>query len=54
MRELGNEMQLVEEFKQYLVLEEKSKATIDKYMRDIVEFLDWEWEPRGSGNVTIS
>ena len=54
MRELGNEMQLVEEFKQYLVLEEKSKATIDKYMRDIVKFLDWEWETRGSGNVTIS
>ena len=34
-------MQLVEEFKQYLVLEEKSKATIDKYMRDIVKFLDY-------------
>lgn len=34
-------MQVMEEFRQYLVLEEKSKATIDKYMRDIVKFLDY-------------
>ena len=45
MRELGNEMQLVEEFKQYLVLEEKSKAMArilkPSSMENISEEMNW-------------
>lgn len=41
MKKLRIGMQVIKEFKQYLVLEEKSKATIDKYMRDIVKFLNY-------------
>lgn len=41
MKELKIGMQVMEEFKQYLVLEEKSKATIDQYLRDIFKFLDY-------------
>lgn len=41
MKKLRIGIQEMEEFKQYLVLEEKSKATIDKYLRDIVKFLDY-------------
>ncbi|MCD7999812.1 MAG: site-specific integrase [Clostridiales bacterium] len=41
MKKLRIGMQEMEEFKQYMVLEEKSKATIDKYLRDIVKFLDY-------------
>lgn len=33
--------QAVDSFKQYLILEEKSKATIDKYIHDINCFLDY-------------
>ena len=33
--------QAVESFKQYLILEEKSRATIDKYIHDINKFLDY-------------
>ena len=31
----------VDSFKQYLILEEKSKATIDKYIHDIKNFMDY-------------
>lgn len=41
MREQRNGMQIIEEFKQYLLLEEKSKATIDKYTRDTTKFLKY-------------
>lgn len=40
MREQRNGMEIIEEFKQYLLLEEKSKATIDKYTRDTTKFLN--------------
>lgn len=33
--------QALEIFKQYLILEEKSKVTIDKYIRDINKFLEY-------------
>lgn len=32
---------LIEEFRQYLIEEEKSGATLEKYMRDIVVFSKW-------------
>lgn len=41
MREQRNGMEIIEEFKQYLLLEEKSKATIDKYTRDTTKFLKY-------------
>ena len=31
----------VEKFEEYLVFEEKSGATIEKYKRDIIAFLNW-------------
>ena len=39
MRELTNE--LILKFKNYLIEEEKSKATLEKYIRDICAFLTW-------------
>lgn len=32
---------LIEEFKKFLISEEKSEATVDKYIRDICAFLEW-------------
>ena len=32
---------LIEEFKKFLISEEKSDATVDKYIRDICAFLEW-------------
>ena len=31
----------IAEFKQYLIYEEKSQATIDKYIRDVIFFMNW-------------
>ena len=39
MRELTKE--LILEFKSYLIEEEKSKATLEKYIRDIETFYAW-------------
>lgn len=39
MRELTNE--LILKFKNYLIEEEKSKATLEKYIRDIETFYSW-------------
>ena len=39
MRELTNE--LILKFKNYLIEEEKSKATLEKYIRDIETFYTW-------------
>lgn len=39
MRELTNE--LILKFKNYLIKEEKSKATLEKYIRDIEVFYAW-------------
>ena len=33
--------ELIENFKDYLINEEKSTATLDKYMRDINTFFTW-------------
>ena len=33
--------QLIEKFKTYLIDEEKSSATIEKYIRDVVAFMEW-------------
>ena len=35
------EPNIIENYKKYLIEEEKSKATIDKYIRDIVSFCEW-------------
>ena len=39
MREITNE--LILKFKNYLIEEEKSKATLEKYIRDIETFYAW-------------
>ena len=33
--------QLIEKFKVYLINEEKSSATLEKYIRDVVAFTEW-------------
>jgi len=33
--------QLVEKFKTYLINEEKSSATLEKYIRDVLAFMEW-------------
>ena len=33
--------QLIEKFKVYLINEEKSSATLEKYIRDVVAFMEW-------------
>ena len=37
---------IIEAYKNYLVSEEKSQSTIDKYIRDVREFSNWlgGWE----------
>ncbi len=39
MRKITNE--LITNFKEYLIDEEKSVATLDKYIRDIIVFMNW-------------
>ena len=39
MRKITNE--LITKFKEYLIDEEKSLATLDKYIRDITVFMEW-------------
>ena len=39
MRKITNE--LITKFKEYLIDEEKSVATLDKYIRDITVFMEW-------------
>ena len=34
-------VQLIENFKSYLIDEEKSQATIEKYIRDVTAFFTW-------------
>ncbi len=38
-------MQHIQEYRQYLIQEEKSKATIEKYMRDLIHFYKFLGEP---------
>ena len=33
--------QLIEKFEVYLINEEKSSATLEKYIRDVVAFMEW-------------
>jgi len=33
--------QLIEKFKIYLINEEKSSATLEKYIRDVLAFMEW-------------
>lgn len=39
MKKITNE--LIQEFKEYLVDEEKSSSTLEKYVRDITVFMEW-------------
>ena len=39
MRKITNE--LIESFKNYLIEEEKSENTIEKYIRDVTFFMNW-------------
>ena len=39
MKKITN--QLVEKFKVYLINEEKASATLEKYIRDVVSFMEW-------------
>ena len=39
MRKITNE--LIQKFKEYLIDEEKSSSTLEKYIRDITVFMDW-------------
>ena len=34
-------IELIEKFKHYLIEEEKSSATLEKYMRDVTAFFVW-------------
>ena len=45
MRELTKELtkELISDFKGYLIEEEKSKATLEKYIRDIETFYAWAY-----------
>ena len=33
---------LIQKYKEYLIEEEKSKSTIEKYIRDITAFVEWK------------
>ena len=39
MKKITNE--LIQKFKTYLINEEKSSATLEKYIRDVVAFMQW-------------
>ena len=32
---------IIAKFKEYLICEEKSQATVDKYIRDVIFFMNW-------------
>ena len=34
-------MNLIVKFREYLLFEEKSKATVEKYIRDVTAFMGW-------------
>ena len=39
MKKITNE--LIQKFKMHLINEEKSSATLEKYIRDVVAFMQW-------------
>ncbi len=51
MRKITNE--LIQKFKAYLIDEEKSSSTIDKYTRDITVFMEWCKETELSKSVVL-
>ncbi len=51
MRKITNE--LIQKFKEYLIDEEKSASTLDKYIRDITAFMEWCKETGLSKSVVI-
>lgn len=44
---------IVEEFKKYLICEEKSDATIEKYIRDISAFMEWLGDEELNKNIVL-
>lgn len=44
---------IVEEFKRYLICEEKSDATIEKYIRDISAFMEWLGDEELNKNIVL-
>jgi site-specific recombinase XerD len=51
MRKITNE--LIQKFKEYLIDEEKSTSTLDKYIRDITVFMEWCKETELSKSVVL-
>ena len=44
---------IIEEFKEYLICEEKSDATIEKYIRDILAFKEWLGDNELNKNIVL-
>lgn len=44
---------IIEEFKEYLICEEKSDATIEKYIRDILAFKEWLGDDELNKNIVL-
>lgn len=44
---------IVEEFKKYLICEEKADATIEKYIRDISAFMEWLGDEELNKNIVL-
>ncbi len=51
MRKITNE--LIQKFKAYLIDEEKSSSTLDKYIRDITVFMEWCKETELNKSVVL-
>jgi len=51
MRKITNE--LIQKFKAYLIDEEKSSSTLDKYIRDITVFMEWCKESELNKSVVL-
>ncbi len=51
MRKITNE--LIQKFKSYLIDEEKSSSTLEKYIRDITVFMEWCKETELSKSVVL-
>ncbi len=51
MRKITNE--LIQKFKEYLIDEEKSSSTLEKYIRDITVFMEWCKETELSKSVVL-
>lgn len=51
MRKITNE--LIQKFKEYLIDEEKSSSTLEKYIRDITVFMEWCKEKEMNKSVVL-